>query len=221
MSLATTVQIPLKTLSLSPGSHVVIPDMTWEQYEALLQELGDDRHLPRITYSSGTLELMSPLLAHERPHRLIAAIVTTLLEHQQRDWEDFGSITFQKPKQVGLEPDTCFYIQNATQVRALMRVNLTEDPPPDLAIESDVTSKTTLEAYALLQIPELWIYDRGKLHIWLLQGDDYQASQQSLVFPDFPIVSLIPNCVNRAFEVGTRLMLQELRQQLQLPGSSQ
>ena len=41
-----------------------------------------------------------------------------------------------------------------------------DDPPPDLAIETDVTSKTTLDAYEAIAVPELWIYDSGKLTIY-------------------------------------------------------
>lgn len=116
--------IPLKTIDLSPGSHLLLSDVTWEQYEALLKELGGDRHIPRINYCNGTLELMAPLPAHERPHHIIAYIVTNILDAQDRAWEDFGSTTFKKPKRAGLEPDTCFYIQNIERVRSLMRMDI-------------------------------------------------------------------------------------------------
>ena len=209
-----TVAIPIKTIELSPGSHVLISGVTWEQYETLLEELGEDRLIPRINYCNGILELMSPLPAHERPHRIIAYIVTTILDAQDRAWEDFGSTTFKKPKKVGLEPDTCFYIRNAERVRSLMRMNMEQDPPPDLAIEADVTSKTTLEAYAALQVPEVWIYDNGRLKINLLQNGDYQESVTSPTFPDLPMTEMVPRLVQRAFEEGTSTMLRSLRKEL-------
>lgn len=209
-----TVAIPIQTIELSPGSHVLISGVTWEQYEALLDELGDDRRIPRINYCNGTLELMSPLPAHERPHRIIAYIVTAILDAENRAWEDFGSTTFKKLKKAGLEPDTCFYIQNAERVRSLIRMNMEEDPPPDLAIEADVTSKTTLEAYATLQVPEVWIYDNGKLRINLLQNGSYQESATSLVFPNYPLAEMIPQLVEQAFQIGTSTMLRHLRTQL-------
>ena len=144
--ITSPVTFPIKTLSLSPGSHVMIEDVSWEEYEALLEELGADRLIPRINYCHGTLELMSPLPSHERPNRIIAYIVTTILDVQNRDWEDFGSTTFKKPKQAGLEPDTCFYIENAARVRNHLRMDMAVDPPPDLAIEADVTSEAQLAA---------------------------------------------------------------------------
>ena len=209
-----TVTTPIKTIALSPGSHLLIPNVTWEQYEDLLAELGEERRIPRINYCNGTLELMSPLPAHERPHRIIGYIVTAILDAQRREWEDFGSTTFKKLKQAGLEPDTCFYIQNAERVRDLQRMDMTQDPPPDLAIEADVTSKTTLEAYAVLQVPEVWIYDNGKLKIHLLQNGEYQESAISPTFPDVAIAEIIPQLVQQAFQQGTSTMLRNLRNQM-------
>ncbi|MGB5972907.1 MAG: Uma2 family endonuclease [Nodosilinea sp.] len=87
---------------MSPGSHLLIAGVTWEQYEALLADLGNDRHIPRINYCDGTLELMAPLPAHERPHRIIAYVVTAILDAQGRDWEDFGATTFKKRKRASL-----------------------------------------------------------------------------------------------------------------------
>ncbi len=209
-----TITTPIKTIALSPGSHLLIPNVTWEQYEDLLAELGEERRIPRINYCNGTLELMSPLPAHERPHRIISDIIKLLLDSQGREWEDFGSTIFKKLKRAGLEPDTCFYIQNAERVRDLQRMDMTQDPPPDLAIEADVTSKTTLEAYAVLQVPEVWIYDNGKLKIHLLQNDEYQESAISPTFPDVAIAEIIPQLVQQAFQQGTSTMLRNLRNQI-------
>ena len=209
--ITSPVTFPIKTLSLSPGSHVMIEDVSWEEYEALLEELGGDRLIPRINYCHGTLELMSPLPAHERPNRIIAYIVTTILDAQNREWEDFGSTTFKKPLRAGLEPDTCFYIENAARVRSHLRMDMEIEPPPDLAIEADVTSKTTLEAYEVIGVPEVWIYENGKLKIYLLQADGYVATANSLIFPDINVIEMIPNLVQQAFQKGTSQMLREFR----------
>ncbi|MEA5508509.1 Uma2 family endonuclease [Crocosphaera sp. UHCC 0190] len=208
---AFPVTFPIKTLNLSPGSHALIEQVSWEDYEALLEELGGDRRIPRINYCHETLELMSPLPAHERPHRIIAYIVTAILDAQNRDWEDFGSTTFKKPKKAGLEPDTCFYIENALQVRSLLRMDMAIDPPPDLAIESDVTSKTTMDAYQVIGVPEVWIYDNNRLNIHLLQQEGYVETANSLIFPDINVVQIIPKLVQKAFDQGTSQMLREFR----------
>lgn len=211
---ASPVNIPIRTINLSPGSHLLIEEVSWEQYESLLKELGDERSIPRINYSNGILELMSPLPAHERPHRIIGYIVTAILDGMERDWEDFGSTTFKKQKQAGLEPDTCFYIGNAERVRSLKRIDLETDPPPDLAIEADVTSQTTLEAYEAIKVPEVWIFANGRLKIYVLEQAGYLESSSSPTFPDLELAEMIPRLVQQAFAQGTRQMLCSLRQQL-------
>lgn len=208
------VTIPLRTMNLSPGSHLLIEEVSWEQYESLLQELGKDRCIPRINYSNGILEFMSPLPAHERPHRIIGYIVTAILDAQERNWEDFGSTTFKKFKQAGLEPDTCFYISNAEQVKSLQRIDLETDPPPDLAIEADITSKTTMEAYEIIKVPEVWIFANNKLKILVLEQAGYIESSISPTFPDLDVVEMIPQLVQEAFAQGTSKMLRLLRQKL-------
>ncbi|MFZ9736596.1 MAG: Uma2 family endonuclease [Prochlorotrichaceae cyanobacterium] len=214
MPVLNWVKLPTAAINLSPGSHVLIDDVTWEQYEALLDDLGEDRRIPRINYCNGILELMSPLPAHERPHRIIAYIVTAILDAQNREWEDFGSTTFRRPRKAGLEPDTCFYIENAERVRSLMRMDMEKDPPPDLAIESDVTSKTTLDAYATLQVPEVWLYDNDRLSIYLLHYQEYQLSAHSRAFPQIPIATAIPKLVQDAIARGTSTMLRDLRHRI-------
>jgi Uma2 family endonuclease len=209
--ITSPVTFPIKTLNLSPGSHVIIEDVSWEEYEALLEELGGDRLIPRLNYCHETLELVSPLPAHERPNRIIADIVKALLDSQNRGWEDFGSTTFKKPKRAGLEPDTCFYIENAARVRSHLRMDMEVNPPPDLAIESDVTSTTTMEAYEVIGVPEVWIYENDRLKINLLQKDGYIETANSLIFPDINVVEIIPKLVQQAFQKGTSQMLRELR----------
>ena len=214
-----TIQVPLKSIQLDPGSRLELHDISWEEFEAI-QDATDERPSIRVAYCDGTLELVSPLPAHERPHRIIAYIVTAILDAQDRDWEDFGSSTLrQKPKTAGVEADTALYIQNAERVRDCMRLDLEKDPPPDLAIESDLTSKTTFEAYKRLQIPELWVYEAGELQINLLRDGEYVRSQQSLVFPEpilgtRTVLELVPELVQQAFEAGTSRMLRALRQKL-------
>ena len=119
---------------------------------------------------------------------------------------------------MGLEPDTCFYIDNADRVRPLMRMNMETDPPPDLGIESDLTSKTTLETYLILQVPEIWIYENDRLTIYLLEKknhqNNYQKTTTSGVFPSLSITDLIPELVQQAIKQGTSTMLRNLRHQL-------
>ncbi|WP_017318043.1 Uma2 family endonuclease [Mastigocladopsis repens] len=205
-----TVTIPIQAIKLAPGSQIAIHNLSWEDFERLLEDLGEKRKT-RVTYYRGTLEIMSPLALHERPHRIIAYIITTILEIQGRNWEDFGSTTFKRPDIAGVEPDTCFYIQNASQVKGCTQMDLAVYPPPDLAIESDVTSKTTLNAYIALGVPEVWIYSTRQLTIYILEASAYVESALSPTFPDLPITELIPRLVQKAIDDGTSQMLRELK----------
>jgi Uma2 family endonuclease len=215
MTIATPISIPITHLQLAPGSLVTITDVSWEQFEAILVALGEHRRT-RIVYVDGTLEIMSPLPAHERPNRIIADLVKVFLDSQERQWEDFGSTTFKRQKKsAGLEPDTCFYIdQNAERVRDCMRMDLEVYPPADLAIEADVTSKTTMEAYQRIGIPEVWIYDSNKLTIHCLEADQYKQVDRSPIFPDLSIATLIPQLLQQALTEGTSQMLRNLRKQM-------
>ncbi|WP_228060384.1 MULTISPECIES: Uma2 family endonuclease [unclassified Coleofasciculus] len=87
-------------------------------------------------------------------------------------------------------------------------------PPPDLAIESDVTSKTTLDAYEALRVPEVWIYRDRQLRIYLLQNGNYTQSSISPIFPKLLITEMIPQLVQKAIDEGTSRMLRELKVQL-------
>ena len=215
MTATISVTIPIKNIQLDPGSLMTIRDVTWEQFEAILEEREAAGIRTRIAYIKGTLEIMSPLPIHERPHRIIGHIVTAILDIEERDWEDFGSTTFRKKaKQAGLEPDTCFYIQNSGEVRDRKRIDLTVDPPPDLAIESDVTSLTDLDIYQALEVPEVWIYTEKKFTINVLIDGKYVESSSSPTFPNLPILELIPQLVDRAFTEGSSKMLRELRKQM-------
>ncbi len=83
------------------------------------------------------------------------------------------------------------------------------DPPPDLAIEIDVTSKTTLDAIEAIAVLELWVYASQKLSVYLLQDGKYLESNTSPIFPNVPIAQIIPAVVERACLVGSVQALEE------------
>lgn len=207
MTAVSSVLKPVSQMRLSPGSVVTIPDVSWEEFESILQELGQKRSA-RVAYSKGTLEIMVPLPEHEKPKDLISDIVKILLKSMGKRYEPFGSTTFKQVNAAGVEPDACFYIHNYQQMIGRRRLDL-GDPPPDLAIEIDVTSKTTLDAYEAIAIPELWIYDNGKLSIYVLKNGQYIKSDSSPNFPNIPLTQIVPATVERAWQVGSVQALEE------------
>ena len=95
--IVTPVTVPIKNIVLEPGSVLTITDITWEKFEAILEELGEKRSA-RIAYSNGVLEIVSPSPIHEHSNRIIRHISTVLLDARNLDWEDFGSTTFRRKK---------------------------------------------------------------------------------------------------------------------------
>lgn len=117
--MTVAIATPLSTIELTPGSAIQIRGVTWESYIALMQELGDARS-SRVAYTDGILELRMPGQQHESINRVLAAIVLTLAEELGFDFNDLGSMTINRPElSKGLEPDSCFYIQNARDGQGL------------------------------------------------------------------------------------------------------
>ncbi|HBB31335.1 MAG TPA: hypothetical protein DDZ80_12115 [Cyanobacteria bacterium UBA8803] len=212
MTAVSWVVKPVSQMHLAPGSAVTIPNVSWSEFESILQEMGEKR-AARVAYSKGSLEIMVPLPEHEVPRDLISDIVKTLLKASGRRYQPFGSTTFKEENTAGVEPDACFYIQNYQRMIGHRRLK-PDDPPPDLAIETDVTSKTTLGAYSAIAVPELWLYDSGKLTIYLLRDGKYINSDLSPTFPNIPLTQIIPAVVERAWQVGSVQALEEFENSL-------
>ncbi|NER98849.1 MAG: Uma2 family endonuclease, partial [Symploca sp. SIO1B1] len=107
--------------------------------------------------------------------------------------------------------DNCFYIQNYRSMIGKRRLDLTVDPPPDLAIEIDVTSKTQLSAYEALGVPELWQFSQGSLKINVLQAGEYVESSFSPTFPNFPIIEGVSQFVQMSLTEGSSAALRAFR----------
>lgn len=193
-------------MQLAPGSVLTIPDVSWEEFESILLELGDKRSA-RVAYSKGVLEIMVPLPEHEKPKDIVSDLVKILLKKTGKRYEPFGSTTF-KRNATGIEPDACFYIQNYQQMIGRRRLE-PNDPPPDLAIEMDLTFITTIDAYLAIAVPELWVYASSKLNIYLLRDGKYIKSDISPNFPNILVSQIIPATIERSWQVGTVQALEE------------
>lgn len=175
-------------ISYDDQDHVVLDGVSWEQYEQLLRDLGD-RPI-RVTYDRGRLEIMAPLINHERWKSRYGRLIEVMCEELDFDVEVAGSTTFKREDlDRGLEPDECYYVQHADAVRTKDQLDLTSDPPPDLVIEVDIKSKSVPKEpiYAALGVPELWRFDGKKLTVLRLRKAKYQPSNASGVFPFLPM----------------------------------
>ncbi|MCC5659703.1 Uma2 family endonuclease [Nostoc sp. XA010] len=203
--------LELKRIHVPPGQRVLLRDVTWQELEAILEDLGEHR-AARIAYDRGILEIMAPPPEHEYDKEIISDLVKALLEELNTEFISLGSTTFKNQVMAqGIEPDQCFYIKNEAKIRGKKRLDLTVDPPPDLALEVDITSRTHPNIYEALKVPELWRFDKGKLQINVLQDGHYVESQQSLNFPKFKLLETIPQYLEQSTTAGKNATLKAFR----------
>jgi len=171
---------------IASGQAVVLPGTDWRTYSRLLRVFAE-RPAVRLTYDRGMLEIMSPLREHERDVRLLDRFVVVLTEELNLPLDAGGATTLRRRrKRKGLEADNCYWIANESRVRGKRTLDLRVDPPPDLAVEVDVThsSLDRLAIYAALQVPEVWRLAGATLTFLVLGADgQYTAAPHSRAFP--------------------------------------
>lgn len=170
---------------LPAGGTLILTDIPWGEYEQLLSDLGDSSGI-RITYDNGRLEAVSPSSKHENFARLISDLALIAAEEADVVFENLGSTTYkQELLSRGVEPDACFYIDNASAIIGRDQIDLKTDPPPDIVVQIDVSHESSrkLAIYAGMGVPEVWRYDGKRAQFYRLAGDDYREVDASLVFP--------------------------------------
>lgn len=178
-----TSSLPLPSPDL--GERVLIHDVTWDEYEQLCN-LFSERHI-FLTYDHGDLEIRMPSAEHDRAGYLFDNILAYITRHLGVLIDGVGSATLRKKiKSRGLEPDRAFYIARAREVLGKKNLDIAVDPPPDLAVETDIASSSIprMPIYAALGVPEVWRYDGQSLQFLHLHGDDYQPASKSAALPE-------------------------------------
>ena len=172
--------------------HQLLHGVPWETYEFLLEAL-EGRHL-RITYNEGDLEIMTLGHEHEFWSTFLGSFISILTVELNIAIHSGGSTTFRRAlKKKGLEPDECYWIQNERLMRGKKTFDIDCDPPPDLAVEIDITqsSLNRMGIYAALEVPEIWVFDGTSLRVFLLgTTGKYKESLTSLAFPWLPITEV-------------------------------
>ena len=167
---------------------VLLSDISWS---AFLDLARSDRSGARFAYDHGYLEIMTLSWRHERTKKRMARMIEAAAVRANSSIVASGSTTLKiELKKRGIEPDECYYLAHAGAVRDLEELDLSVDPPPDLAVEIDISrsSLDQLAIYADMGVPEVWIYDEESLQVWLLQSDgSYRRGQQSAAFPFLPL----------------------------------
>jgi Uma2 family endonuclease len=203
--------LELNRLEVPPGQRVLLRNVSWDEFETILEELGEKR-AARVAYNRGMLEIMTPLPEHERSKVFITNFVEILLEEFDIEFLPLGSTTFKNQLMLqGVEPDNCFYIQHEALMRGKNRIDLNIEPPPDLVLEVDVTSRTNIEIYQTLGVSELWRFENGKLQINVLQDGLYIETEFSPYFPNIPLIQVIPEYLKKLKTESRNKTMREFR----------
>ncbi len=170
-----------------PESRVVHCGMSWEDYLAFDEALGDDRSSPRLYYLDGDLEIMTLSAEHERIKKWLGGFMDLYFDEIGIEIDPRGQATMREElEKVGAEPDESWCFQEETIY-------------PDIVLEIALTSGgiRKLDLYLRFPVPEVWIWRRGKLEIFSLRTDssgyDPVEAGRSRLLPGLDI-SLLERC---------------------------
>lgn len=207
---------------LPAGAKLELPNVDWDEYEHLLTQMESFHPGHRLSYDRGRLTIVSPSLEHERAKEFFSGLVNALAEEMDLTLEPAGATTFKrKLLKKGVEADACFYVQNAARVIGRRTFRGGEYPPPDVAVEIDMSNDSLdkFPIYAALRVPEIWRYDGVTTRFYKLAGDSYEVIQDSHTFP-----TLTANIITQHLELrktdGHTAALKAFRQTLRSRTSS-
>ena len=164
-------------------------DISWDAYVQIGEALRD-RPAIRQTYDRGQLEIMTTSTEHEILKQRLSYLIRMLTEEHALPLVSAGNMTFQREGlKRGIEPDDCFWIAHEAQVRGRLEWDPARDPPPDLALEIEISRSALnrMSIHAAFGIPEVWRYDGETFRVHLLQPSGaYQEVERSPTFPKIP-----------------------------------
>ena len=170
---------------IQPPDRVILRNISWQTYQSLIKDFEAEPAI-RLTYDRATVEIRMPLDPHQTYKKLIGRFIEAATEELDLEIRSLGSRTCDREDVArGLEPDQCYYIQHEALVRDVEQIDLAQFPPPDLAVEVDITS-SSLDRFSLytdLGIPEIWRYDGQSLTIYYLQDGKYEMRDCSVALP--------------------------------------
>jgi Uma2 family endonuclease len=198
--------------AMPPGAVQLFNYVSWAEYEKLLEAL-DELPRYRLSYDNGRLEVMTVSAEHEKPVGLLPHLIFVLAEELDMNFLSLRSTTMRKQKKSkGTDPDDCYYFENFKKVSQKKRIDLSVDPPPDLAIEVDVTNRSLnkLPIYAAIGTPEFWRYYRDQMWFYRLVGEEYQPISHSDRFP-FLTPDMLTAFLRKGALEGTLAVVKEFR----------
>ncbi|HEX7317038.1 MAG TPA: Uma2 family endonuclease [Pyrinomonadaceae bacterium] len=171
---------------LTAGAKLELFNIDWDEYEHLLTQMENFHPGHRLSYDRGRLVVVSPKREHEFFKAFVSRAAHVLAEELNLNIEATGATTLQRRKLMkGVEADESFYVQNAARIIGHLELDLDVDPPPDVAVEIDMSNDPLdkFPIYAALGVHEIWCYDGESTRFYKLTGENYEVIQNSLAFP--------------------------------------
>ena len=186
---------------------ILLSDIRWEFYLTFCEEIGE-RPI-RLSYSEGLLEIMITHSPHEFYKTMLAKLIEMVILERNLPVRSGGAMTFQRHDlEKGFEPDECWWIEHEAAVRGKREFDFQQDPPPDLAIEVEMSRSLVnrIGIFAAMGVEELWRYNGSRLRFCVLQDDGrYQEQETSLAFPFLRPGDLDPTCRSRTTPTRPRV----------------
>jgi Uma2 family endonuclease len=198
----------------------------WPTYRAISDALTG--HHVHLAYDRGRLEFMTTSRSHGNYSRLLGRFVFVLAEEYGLPISSCGDMTCDREElDRALELDECFYLHHEPVIRGKEVIDLSVDPPPDLAVEVEITRSfiNRLGICEALRMPEVWRFDGKRLRAYHLGSDGkYVESDRSLHFPFLKVQDLVAflHKRNHVDEVSlVRLFRAWVREQIAQAGHTQ
>ncbi len=194
---------------------VIIQDVDWNMYSRLLDEMGHGA--TRMVYDNGVLEIMTTSPKHE----LVKTVAARVLEYMatEFDWpiDGLGNVTLRRRDlQIGLEPDECYYISTPSPEPVEGELDLLTNPPPDLAIEVEVTKSSVpkVSIYAQIGVREIWRWTGDRFVVLERNAEGkYDEQPKSALLPALDL-ALLAEFTLLALRDGQPAAMKSLRQRL-------
>jgi Uma2 family endonuclease len=206
--MSVTLLTPPATESDNGEQRFVLGRVSWDAYVKISEALDDQPGL-RMIYCDGRLVFVGKSRRHEWISDSLGHLVLAIAAQLGIPCEPAGEATYRREERgAGLEGDRTFHLgDNALKMRGGKNYDFSTDPPPDLAIEVEVSHSAleAMEAWARAGVPEVWRFAAASFScsFWHRREDGtYERVPTSAAIPGLRSDDVV-ELIGRAQAIGT------------------
>ncbi len=189
MSSAIATTVGTRAYPMADGQWICLQNISWHQYEIIADALPETRGL-RLIYLDERMWFVTTSREHDWHGERLSQLVVALAKALRIVWEDSGQATYRRQDLgAGVEGDKAFYFRdNAERMLGSKNIDLETQPPPDLAIEVEIShpADAAVSTWGRLGVPEIWRVDADSDHttFWARNPDGtYLEIHESRMLP--------------------------------------